>query len=100
MALGEADRVFGDYFATLSWEQLPLNAEGVDMGSGSGRWACFVAPCVGRLHCIDPSNGLAVARQTLAEQPNVQSHHPSVAASGLPPSSQDFGYCLGVLHHV
>jgi len=100
MAPGEAERVFGDYFAIFPWEQLPPNAEGFDMGCGSGRWARFVAPRVGRLHCIDPSSALAVARSTLADQPNVQFHQASVAASGLPPNSQDFGYSLGVLHHV
>ena len=100
MAPGEAERVFGDYFAIFTWDQLPPDAEGFDMGCGSGRWARFVAPRVGRLHCIDPSSALAVARQTLANQSNVQFHQASVAASGLPPSSQDFGYSLGVLHHV
>lgn len=96
----EAERVFSDYFSIFPWEQLPPNAEGFDMGCGSGRWARFVAPCVGRLHCIDPSSALAVARRFLADQPNVQFHQASVAASGLPPNSQDFGYSLGVLHHV
>ena len=100
MAPGEAERVFGDYFAIFPWDQLPPDAEGFDMGCGSGRWARFVAPRVGQLHCIDPSSALAVARQALADQPNVQFHQASVAASGLPPSSQDFGYSLGVLHHV
>ncbi len=100
MAPGEAERVFGDYFAIFPFDQLPPDAEGFDMGCGSGRWARFVAPHVGRLHCIDPSIALAVARQTLAHQPNVQFHQASVAASGLPPNSQDFGYSLGVLHHV
>ena len=100
MAPGEAERVFGDYFAIFPWDQLPPDAEGFDMGCGSGRWARFVAPRVGRLHCIDPSSALAVARSTLADQPNVQFHQASVAASGLPPNSQDFGYSLGVLHHV
>ena len=100
MAPGEAESVFGDYFAIFPWDQLPPNAEGFDMGCGSGRWARFVAPRVGRLHCIDPSSALAVARSTLADQPNVQFHQASVAASGLPPNSQDFGYSLGVLHHV
>mgnify|MGYP006274339097 CR=1 FL=1 len=70
------------------------------MGCGSGRWARFVAPRVGRLHCIDPSSALAVARQTLADHSNVFFHHSTVAESGLPPNSQDFGYSLGVLHHV
>ena len=52
---------------------------------GSGRLARFVAPRVGRLHCIDPSSALAVAQSTLADQPNVQFHQASVAASGLLP---------------
>jgi SAM-dependent methyltransferase len=100
MAPGEAERVFGDYFEIFPWDQLPPNAEGFDMGCGSGRWARLVAPRVGRLHCIDPSSALAVARHTLADQPNVQFHQASVSASGLLPNSQDFGYSLGVLHHV
>jgi len=96
----EAHRVFGDYFAIFPWDQLPPNAEGFDMGCGSGRWARFVAPRVGLMHCIDPSSALSVARRTLADHPNVQFHKASVAACGLPPNSQDFGYSLGVLHHV
>ena len=59
-----------------------------------------MAPRVGRLHCIDPSSALAVARQALVDQPIVRFHQASVAASGLPPNSQDFSYPLGVLHHV
>lgn len=100
MAFGEAERFFGDYFSIFPWDELPPHAEGFDMGCGSGRWARFVAPRVGRLHCIDPSSALAVARQALPRQPNVQFHQASVSSSGLSPSSQDFGYSLGVLHHV
>ena len=96
----ELERVFADYFAIFPWDQLPPNAEGFDMGCGSGRWARFVAPRAGLLHCIDPSSALAVARQVLADQPNIEFHQTSVAASGLQPGSQDFGYSLGVLHHV
>ncbi len=92
--------MFGGYFAVFPSDQLPANAEGFDMGCGSCRWARFVAPRVGRLHCIDPSSALAVAHHTLADQPNVQFHQASVAASGLLPNSQDFCYSLGVLHHV
>jgi len=100
MATVESERVFGDYFSIFPWDQLPSNAEGFDMGCGSGRWARHVAPRVGRLHCIDPSSALSVARQTLADLSNVHFHQASVAGSGLPPNSQDFGYSLGVLHHV
>jgi SAM-dependent methyltransferase len=96
----EASRVFNDYFSIFPWHVLPANSEGFDMGCGSGRWARFVAPRVGKLHCIDPSSALVVARRTLVDHPNVQFHQTSVAASGLEPNSQDFGYSLGVLHHV
>lgn len=100
MLSDEADRLFGNYFAIFPWDLLPLDAEGFDMGCGSGRWAKFVAPRVGRLHCIDPSSALEVACHTLADYANVEFHHASVASSGLLPNSQDFGYSIGVLHHV
>lgn len=96
----EAGKVFDDYFAVFPWAALPPDAEGFDMGCGSGRWARFVAPRVGRLHCIDPSKALDVARRNLASLSNVAFHRASVDAPGLPPASQDFGYSLGVLHHV
>lgn len=100
MSDSEACKVFDHYFAVFPWAALPPEAEGFDMGCGSGRWARFVAPRVGRLHCIDPSKALDVARRNLAELSNVYFHRASVDAPGLPPASQDFGYSLGVLHHV
>ena len=42
---------------------MPKKAEGFDMGCGTGRWAKFVAPKVGKLHCIDPSNAIVVAKK-------------------------------------
>ena len=100
MGVQEAQRVFCDYFDIFPWDQLPPNAEGFDMGCGSGRWARFVSLRVGTLHCIDPSNALEVARKALTDRSNIQFHHNSVSGSHLPPNSQDFGYSLGVLHHV
>jgi SAM-dependent methyltransferase len=41
-----------------------------------------------------------VARKNLEGMKNVQFHSASVATSGIPLVSQDFGYSLGVLHHV
>ena len=55
---------------------------------------------MGLLHCIDPSSALGVARQILADQPTLRFHQASVAASWIQLNSQDFGYFLGVLHHV
>jgi SAM-dependent methyltransferase len=93
--------LFDSYFHIFPWTLLPPAATGFDLGCGSGRWARGVAPRVGLLHCIDAgARTLAVARRNLAGQANVQFHLASVDALPLPEASMDFGYCLGVLHHV
>jgi SAM-dependent methyltransferase len=97
---GEAFKVFNEYFTLFPWELLPAEAIGFDMGCGSGRWARFVAPRVGTLHCIDPSSAIEVARRNLCEFPQVIVIQGSVDEPGLGPASQDFGYALGVLHHI
>jgi len=96
----EATRIFNEYFAVFPWDKLPKDASGFDMGCGSGRWAKLMAPRVGHLHCIDPSSALEVAKRGLAQAGNVSFHSASVDDSPLPENSQDFGYSLGVLHHV
>jgi SAM-dependent methyltransferase len=100
MSIIEARKAFEDYFAVFPWADLPPTAEGFDMGCGSGRWARWVAPKVGRLHCIDPSAAIDVARKNLADVGNVSFERAGVDDHSLPPASQDFGYSLGVLHHV
>lgn len=100
MTENEARKVFDEYFAVFRWKALPPNAVGFDMGCGSGRWAHWVAPLVGRLHCVDPSSAIEVARANLVEHANIDFHRASVGEPGLPPESFDFGYSLGVLHHV
>lgn len=92
---------FDRYFRIFPWASLPKGAVGFDLGCGSGRWAKFVASRVGVLHCIDASEeALSVARITLSQQPAVRFHLASVDAIPLDESSMDFGYSLGVLHHV
>lgn len=96
----EALAIFGEYFSLFPWGELPQDAIGFDMGCGSGRWARLVAPKVGHLHCIDPSKALDVARRALSSQENVSFYQASVDDDTLPANSQDFGYSLGVLHHI
>lgn len=92
---------FAEYFSLMPPEALPFNAVGFDLGCGSGRWAQFVLPHVARLHCIDASDkALAVAQRNLARFDNASFHHASVDAIPLDDDSMDFGYSLGVLHHV
>jgi SAM-dependent methyltransferase len=97
----EHQLLFDAYFAIFPWASLPPDAEGADFGCGSGRWARLVAPRVGTLHCVDASaDALEVARRALAAAPNVLFHHASVGDLPFEEGSLDFGYSLGVLHHV
>lgn len=96
----ERHRIFDAYFSIFPWDILPKDAEGFDLGCGSGRWAKLVAPRIGKLHCIDPSSALEVAKRNLADNFNCEFHSASVDNLPLNDSSMDFGYSLGVLHHV
>lgn len=97
----EHRQIFDGYFRIFPWHALPKDARGFDLGCGSGRWALLVAPRVGELHCIDPSaEALDVARRRLAGMPNCRFHSTGVDNIPLGDGTMDFGYSLGVLHHV
>jgi ubiquinone/menaquinone biosynthesis C-methylase UbiE len=97
----EMVRTFGQYFAVFPWDELPSDAVGFDLGCGSGRWARLVASRVGTLHCVDASAAaLEVAERSLHQAPNCRFHLASVDAMPIADGTMDFGYSLGVLHHV
>jgi SAM-dependent methyltransferase len=96
----EAYDIFKNYFSIFPLSKLLKTSEGFDMGCGSGRWAKFIAPKVGLLHCIDPSKSIKIAKKKLRKFDNIKYHQKSLDSSGLKKESQDFGYSLGVLHHV
>jgi ubiquinone/menaquinone biosynthesis C-methylase UbiE len=101
LSASDRSRLFHAYFDLVDWTALPANAVAFDVGCGSGRWAAEVAPRVGTLHCIDPAEkALSVARRTLAAAGNCAFHQAAVDAIPLPDNSADFGYSIGVLHHV
>ena len=79
----ELVELFESYFSIFPWDKLPANAEGFDVGCGSGRWAKLVAPRVGRLHCIEPSAALEVARKNLIQFHNCTFHRAIVNAMPL-----------------
>ncbi|HVH43908.1 MAG TPA: class I SAM-dependent methyltransferase [Labilithrix sp.] len=98
----EEQRVgFESYFRNFPWAELGPDAVGFDAGCGTGRWAALVSPRVKTLHCVDASDrALSVAQRHLSSCPNVVFHHASVADLPFDDASMDFGYSLGVLHHV
>ena len=96
----ELNKIFKDYFKIFPWKSLSKRSIGFDMGCGSGRWAKVVAPRVGLLNCIEPSLAIEVAKKNLNKNKNVKFIKLAIKDINLKPCSQDFGYCLGVLHHT
>ena len=96
----ELTNLFNNYFKIFPWNKLSKNSVGYDMGCGSGRWAKFVSSKAGHLHCIDPSRAIFVAKRNLKTKKNITFHKSFIENVKLKKNSMDFGYSLGVLHHV
>lgn len=101
LTIEDLTKAFNQYFHLFPFDKINPSSIGFDMGCGSGRWAKLIAPKVGRLICIDPSNlALEQAKQNLKDFTNIEYECASVSETKLEDASQDFGYCLGVLHHI
>ncbi len=99
----EKEKIFSayqQYFRIFPWNQISKDSVGFDMGCGSGRWAQFVAPKVKILNCIEPSRAIEVAQQILKDTDNVRFWNETTDTCSIETASQDFGYSLGVLHHI
>lgn len=97
----ELEILFHSYFSLFPFDEIGADATGFDMGCGSGRWASLVAPRVGKLLCVDPSPvALSRAKERLENFNNVEFECAGVSESKITANSQDFGYSLGVLHHI
>ena len=96
----ELNKTFQLYFSIFPWNMLSKDSIGFDLGCGSGRWAKLVAPKVKKLHCIDPSAAINIAKLNLSNLSNCDFHNTSVDNIPLENGTMDFGYSLGVLHHI
>jgi ubiquinone/menaquinone biosynthesis C-methylase UbiE len=97
----EIKQLFDKYFNIFPWSIIGHDSEGFDMGCGSGRWAKIVAPKVGHLNCIDPAfEAIKVCKQSLSKNINITFLNENIDNVSLKKNSQDFGYSLGVLHHI
>ena len=97
----EAKDLFNRYFNIFPENFLQNNKVGIDNGCGSGRWAKQIAPLVKELHCIDASDqALGIAKKNLADFDNCIFYHINTDALKSLNKTFDFGYSLGVLHHI
>lgn len=97
----ELKKLYDKYFKIFPQKKLNKKAIGFDLGCGSGRWAKLLAPKVKKLNCIDPSAlALGIAKKNLKNNKNIIFLSLKESKKKLKKNSQDFGYCLGVLHHT
>jgi SAM-dependent methyltransferase len=97
----ELESNFLQYFNIFPLNELDLSKTGFDLGCGSGRWAKLIAPKVKTLNCIDPSQkALEVAKLNLQNFNNINFIAKQISEIEINSNTQDFGYCLGVLHHT
>ena len=70
LSLEEKKKIFNDYFSIFPKNFLNKSNKGFDLGSGSGRWAYFIAPHVRELICIEPSKAIEVSKINLSARCN------------------------------
>tara|TARA_Y100000590_G_C15494942_1_gene929275 strand:+ start:148 stop:972 length:825 start_codon:yes stop_codon:yes gene_type:complete len=93
--------IFNNYFDVFPKKFLNHDSIGFDLGCGTGRWAKFIAPKVKKLYCIDPSlPALNVAKKKLNHFNNCCFLNQNSNNFSIKKETMDFGYSLGVLHHV
>ena len=91
---------FNQYFYQFPFSKLKKKSIGFDAGCGSGRWAKFILAKGFKVNCIEPSDAIIVAKKNLKKFKNVNFLKVKIQDCKLETNSQDFGYCLGVLHHT
>lgn len=96
----ESEEEFLNYSKIFPFNIIGTNSVGADFGCGSGRWAKHFAPKCKKLHCIDPSDAINVAKKNLRNFQNISFEKSSISTNSIEDESLDFAYCLGVLHHT
>ncbi len=95
----EDKQFWSRYFADVPLPEIEGKV-GLDAGCGKGRFAVFTAPHLSALVALDGSDAVRAAVRNLAGIPNVLVVRSDLRNAPFAPSSFDFIYCLGVLHHL
>lgn len=93
--------MYAGYFGWLGGDFVNKAWVVADFGCGSGRWAKQVVPQVKEVWCIDASKeALSVSKKNLSGYKSVHYVEGEIGELDVPDHTFDFGYSLGVLHHV
>ena len=94
-------KIYNDYFDIFPWDRINKKSYGIDIGCGSGRWSKISAKKVESLTLLDASyKSIETAKKLLINEDNIDYILADVTSIPLDSNKYDFGYSLGVLHHV
>ena len=96
----ELNRIGDEYFDIVKPEMYGTDKIAADFGCGTGRWTKYFAHRVGSIAAIDPSEAIFTAAKVLEKTKNVQFYKASIDNLPFPDDYFDFGFSLGVLHHI
>jgi ubiquinone/menaquinone biosynthesis C-methylase UbiE len=88
------------YFDIVTEEMLNSNSTVIDIGCGSGRFIKYLEGRYKKMVGIDPSSAIFAADSLLGTDDNVELIQASTDNIPFPDNYFDFGYSLGVLHHI
>jgi SAM-dependent methyltransferase len=96
----EIKKIGDAYFDIVTPAMIGQDKIAADFGCGTGRWSKYFHTKVGAVAAIDPSEAVMAAGQLLSGVNNVQLYKASIDNLPFPDNYFDFGFSLGVLHHI
>jgi SAM-dependent methyltransferase len=98
----EADiKISGDkYFDIVTPEMLNDKSTVIDIGCGSGRFVKYLKGRYKKIAGLDPSTAIFAADELLGKDETIELVQASTDNIPYPDGHFDFGYSLGVLHHI
>jgi ubiquinone/menaquinone biosynthesis C-methylase UbiE len=96
----EINKIGDSYFDIVKPEMLGKDKIAADFGCGTGRWTKYLHNKVGAIAAIDPSEAILSAAHLLKGAGNVYLYKASIDNLPFPDNNFDFGFSLGVLHHI
>ncbi|MFZ9388923.1 MAG: class I SAM-dependent methyltransferase [Chitinophagaceae bacterium] len=88
------------YFDIVTPEMLNSRSKVIDIGCGSGRFIKYLKGRYNTITGVDPSDAILVADELLGSDPAIDLVKASTDNLPFPDDHFDFGYSLGVLHHI